>query len=73
MGFVIVIEKLVCAVVFGKVSCSHGVSVNFRVGKSRLIPMRKLNIPRLELLACLLLSELVNSVVDAVKSEVKIK
>ena len=54
-------------------SCSHSVSVNIWVGKSRLAPLKKLSIPRLELLACLLLSELVISVVDAVKSKVKIK
>ena len=42
------------------------------MGKSRLSPMRKLSISRLEILACLLLSELVISVVDAVKSEVRI-
>ena len=35
--------------------------------------MRKLSIPRLELLACLLLLGPVISVVDAVKSEVRIK
>ena len=54
-------------------SCSHDVSVNFWVGKSRLVPTKKLRIPRLELLACLLLSELVISVVNAVKSEIRIK
>ena len=54
-------------------SCSHGVSVNIWVGKSRLAPLKKLSIPLLKVLACLLLSELVISVVDAVKSEVKIK
>ena len=41
--------------------------------KSRLAPMKKLSISRLELLASLLLSELVISVVDAVKSEFRIK
>ena len=47
--------------------------MNFCVGKSRLAPMRKLSIPRLELLECLLLSELVILVVDGVKNEVRIK
>ena len=47
--------------------------MNFWVGKRRLAPMKKLSISWVELLACLLLSELVISVVDAVKSEVRIK
>ena len=72
-GFCDSAGKAYCTIVFTKVSCSHGVSVNIWVGKSRLAPLKKLSIPRLELLACLLLSELVISVVDAVKSEVKIK
>ena len=72
-GFCDSAGKAYCEVVFAKVSCNLGVSVNFWVGKSRLAPIRKLSIPRLELLACLLLSELVSLVVDAVKSEVKIK
>ena len=65
--------KAYCAIVFAKVSCSHGVLVNFWVGKSRLASMKKLNIPRSELLVCLLLSELVISVADVVKSKVRIK
>ena len=72
-GFCNSAGKAYCAVVFVKVSCSHGVSVNFWVEKSRLVPIRKLSIPRLELLACSLLSEFVISVVDAVKGEVRIE
>ena len=65
--------KAYCAIVFAKVSCSHGALVNFWVGKSRLASKKKLNIPRSELLVCLLLSELVISVADVVKSKVRIK
>ena len=54
------------------VSC-HGVTINFWAGKSRAVPMKKLSIPRLELLACLLLARLMVSVVDVVKSEVSVK
>ena len=54
-------------------SCSHSVSVNLWVGKNQLVAMRKLSIPKLKFSACLLLSELVISVVDAVKSEARIK
>ena len=45
-GFCDIGGKVYYAVVFAKVSCSHGISVNFWVGKSLLVPMRKLNIPR---------------------------
>ena len=72
-GFCDSAGKAYCAIVFAKVSCSHGVLVNFWVGKSRLASMKKLNIPRSELLVCLLLSELVISVADVVKSKVRIK
>ena len=72
-GFCDSAGKAYCAVVSEAVSCSDGVLVNYWVGKSRLVPMRKLSTPRLELLACLLLSELVILVNDAVKSEVRIK
>ena len=72
-GFCDSAGKSYCTIVFARVSCSHGISVNFWVEKSRLAPMKKLSIPKLELLVCLLLSELVISVVDAVKSEVRIK
>ena len=46
------------AVVFAKASCTHDDSVKFWVVKSQSVPMRKLSIQRLEVLACLLLSEL---------------
>ena len=72
-GFCDSAGKAYCAVVFAKVSCSHGISVNFWVGMSCLAPMRKLSIPSFELLAYLLFSELAISVVDAVKSEVRKK
>ena len=65
--------KAYCTIVFAKVLCSRGVSVNFWAGKSRLPPMKKLSISRLELLTRLILSELVISVVDAVNNEVSIK
>ena len=42
------------------------------MGKSRLVLMKKLSIPRLELLGCLLLSKHKIYVVAAVKSEVKL-
>ena len=62
-----------CAVVYVKTVCCHGVTVNIWAGKSRVVPMKKMSIPRLELQVCLLLARLMVSVVDAVKSEVSVK
>ena len=39
--------------------------------KSRIASMKENNIPRLELLSCLLLSKLTNSLLNAVKNEIK--
>ena len=71
-GFCDTAGKAYRAIAFAKVSFSHGVSGNFWVGKSRLALMKKLSIPRLELLGCLLLSKHKIYVVAAVKSEVKL-
>ena len=41
--------------------------------KCRLVPVKEISVPRLELLACLLLSKLIASVNTAVESEVQIE
>ena len=61
------------AVVYVRAVCSHGVKANFWAGKCRFAPMKDLSIPRLELLACVLLSKQVVSVVNAVRLEVQVK
>ena len=62
-----------CAVVYVRVACSQAVKVNLWAGKCRVAPMKDLSIPRLELLACVLLSKLVVSVVHAVRLEVQVR
>ena len=66
-GFCDSSTQLSCAVVYVRVVCSHGVEVNLWAGKCRVAPMKDLSIPRLELLACVLLSKLVVSVINAVR------
>ena len=53
--------------------CSHGVEVNLWARKCRVASMKNLSIPRLELLAWVLLSKLVASVINAVILEVKVR
>ena len=52
--------------VYVRVVCSHGLEINLWTGKCRVRPMKDLGIARLKVLACVLLSKLVVSVVNAV-------
>ena len=61
------------ACVFVRVICEHGGSVRLWTSKCRLAPVKELSIPRLELMACLLLSRLMVSVKLAVEKEVSVK
>ena len=62
-----------CAVVSVRVVCSHGVEVNLWARKCRVAPMKDLSIPRLELLAWVLLSKLVVSAINAVILEAQVR
>ena len=53
--------------------CSHGVSCNLWTGRSRLVPTKDCSMPRLEILSCLLLSELIVMVKNAIEGEVKVE
>ena len=46
--------------------CRHGVKVSLRTGKCCVVPVKLTMVPRLELLACVLLSKLTVSVKKAV-------
>ena len=61
------------ACVFVRVSCEHGGSVRLWKSKCMLALLKELPIPRLELMACLLLSRLMVSVKLAVEKEVSVK
>ena len=61
------------ACVFDRVICEHGGSVRLWTSKCRLAPVKELSVPRLELMACLLLSRLMVSVKLAVEKEVSVK
>ena len=52
--------------VFVRSVCEQGVKVRLWCAKTRLVPIKEENIPRLELLGCLLLSKLIKSVCEEV-------
>ena len=53
-------DEVYCAVVYLRFVTAHGVFVNFVCGKTRVAPLKRLGTPRLELLGCLLLSDLIS-------------
>ena len=62
-----------CAVIYVRAMCSHGVNCNLWTARSRFVPTKDCSMPRLELLSCLFLSELMVMVKNAVKGEVKVE
>ena len=55
-----------CAVIYICVETSSGVKLSFLASKTKVVPMNALNVRCLELLGCLLLSQLINSIVTEV-------
>ena len=58
------------AVVYIKIETDNGVSVKFVVSKTRVSPVGKQTIPRLELLSALLLAKLITATIAAIESEI---
>ena len=61
-GFCDSFEKAYCAVVYARISCSHGVKVTLWSRRSRAASAKCHSIPRLELMACVLLRRLMTEV-----------
>ncbi|XP_061707816.1 uncharacterized protein LOC133518203 [Cydia pomonella] len=67
-GFCDASERGFCAVIYCRTVTEEGdVDVQLVCAKSKVAPLRKLSVPRLELLAAVLLSDLMASVVEALK------
>ena len=67
-GFCDTSGKANCARVYIRVSCPHGVRVRLLTSKNHLVSSKPLFIPRLELLSCVLLSRLIDSVQKALET-----
>ena len=65
-------DEVYCAVVYLRFVSGGGVSVNFVGGKTRIAPLKRLGTPRLELLGCLLLSDLLSQCRSAFQGRVDI-
>ena len=69
IGFCDASSKAYAAVVYLRLEYEGSVDVKFLAAKTRVAPAHGVTIPRLELLSALLLSKLLTSIRDALRSE----
>lgn len=62
IGFCDSSERAYAAVVYARIKVNDKVSCNLAMSKSRVAPLSRLTIPRLELLSCLILARLIITV-----------
>lgn len=72
-GFCDSSKTLYCAVIYVRVLTESGVKVFFWTSKTKVSPLKVLTIPRLELLGCVLLSELIKDVNRSIGDRILIK
>ncbi|CAB4019969.1 Hypothetical predicted protein [Paramuricea clavata] len=71
-GFCDASVKAYAAVIYLKMETLHGVYVRFVTSKSRVSPLERQSIPRLELLSALILARLIDNVERALKSVINL-
>ena len=64
--------ELYCAVIYLRFIIDCGVTFSFLALKTKVAPLKKLTIPRLELLGCLLLSKLIKEVLEGVNGRIEV-
>ena len=65
-------SEVYCAVVFLRIVTANGVFVNFPCTKTKVAPLKSLSIPKLELLGCLLLTDLLKECQSAFRGRVEV-
>ena len=63
-------NQIYCAVVYLRIETMFGIRVSLLVSKTKVTPLKKLSMPRLELLSCVLLSKLLNEVLSIVTKRI---
>ena len=69
-GFCDSSSQVYCGMVYIRVETTLCIRVNFLCAKTKVAPLKKLSIPRLELLGCVLLSKVLKDVLVALKGRV---
>ena len=72
-GFCDSSKEAYCAVLYLRSVINDTVTMHFLASKTKVAPLKELSIPRLELLGCLLLSNLLRDVTNALRKRVVVK
>ena len=72
-GFADASKKAYCAVIYFVYQTSTGTYSKMLTSKTRVAPLKELSIPRLELIACLILAKLMSTVKNALNSQVSVQ
>ena len=72
-GFADASKKAYCAVIYFVYQTSTGTYSKMLTSKTRVAPLKELSIPRLELIACLILVNLMSTVKNALNSQVSVQ
>ena len=71
-GFCDSYSQVYCGMVYIRVETTLAIRVSFLCAKTKAAPLKKLSIPRLQLLGCVLLSKVLKDVLVALKGHVSI-
>ena len=71
-GFCDSSSQVYCSMVYIRAERTLGIRASFLCAKTKVAPLKKLSIPRLELLGCVLLSKVLKDVLVALKGRVSI-
>ena len=71
-GFCDASKSAYAAVTYLVIFTTTGIRVRFLAAKTRVAPIERQTIPRLELLSCLILARLVKNVQEALKDQIKL-
>ena len=65
-------KEVYCAVIYLRVFYEDNVRLHFLTSKTRVAPLKRLTIPRLELMGCVLLAKLIEEVLTGLKDRVSL-
>ena len=71
-GFADISNQAYAAVIYAGLITNKGINVKLLTSKTRVAPAKPQNIPRLELLSCLLLRKLIKTIYESIKHEITI-